>query len=54
MLAFGLGTLPNLMTMGMLAGAAARFSDLAWVRQAAGALVMVFGIYALWQLFARG
>jgi len=51
MLAFGLGTLPNLLAMGMLAGAAARFSAQAWVRQVAGVLVMGFGFYALWQLF---
>jgi len=51
MLAFGVGTLPNLLSMGMLAGAAARFSDQAWIRQAAGVLVIGFGIYALWQLF---
>jgi len=50
MLAFGLGTLPNLLTMGLLAGAAARFSDQAWIRQVAGILVMGFGLYALWQL----
>jgi len=51
MIAFGLGTLPNLLVMGMLAGAAARFSGKAWVRQLAGALVLGFGLYALWQLF---
>lgn len=50
MFAFGLGTLPNLLTMGLLAGAAARFSDQAWIRQVAGILVMGFGLYALWQL----
>jgi sulfite exporter TauE/SafE len=52
MLAFGLGTLPNLLTLGMLAGAAARLADRAWLRQAAGSLVIGFGLYALWQLFA--
>ncbi|MEA3278475.1 MAG: sulfite exporter TauE/SafE family protein [Pseudomonadota bacterium] len=52
MLAFGLGTLPNLLGMGMLAGAAARFTDQVWIRQAAGVLVLGFGLYALWQLFA--
>jgi sulfite exporter TauE/SafE len=50
MLAFGLGTLPSLLTMGMLAGAAARFSGQAWVTRLAGGLVMGFGLYALWQL----
>jgi sulfite exporter TauE/SafE len=51
MLAFGLGTLPTLLGMGILAGAAARFADQVWVRRAAGALVLGFGFYALWQLF---
>jgi sulfite exporter TauE/SafE len=50
MLAFGLGTLPNLLVMGMLAGAAARLTDQAWARRAAGLLVAGFGLYALWQL----
>lgn len=51
MLAFGLGTLPNLLGMGMLAGAAARFSDRVWIRRLAGALVLAFGFYAVLQLF---
>lgn len=51
LLAFGLGTLPNLLAMGMLAGAAARFSGQAWIRQIAGVLVIGFGLYALWQTF---
>jgi uncharacterized protein len=50
MLAFGLGTLPNLLGIGFLAGAAARVSERAWVRQVAGLLVIGFGVYALWQL----
>lgn len=50
MLAFGLGTLPNLLGMGMLAGAAARFADQVWIRRAAGLLVLGFGLFALWQL----
>jgi hypothetical protein len=50
MLAFGLGTLPNLLVMGMLAGAAARLTDQVWARRAAGLLVTGFGLYALWQL----
>ena len=52
MLAFGLGTLPNLLGMGMLAGAAARLADQAWARRAAGLLVLGFGLYALWQVGA--
>jgi uncharacterized protein len=50
MLAFGAGTLPNLLAMGMLAGVAARVSERTWIRQAAGILVLCFGLYALWQL----
>jgi hypothetical protein len=52
MLAFGLGTLPNLVALGMLAGAAARLAASALVRQVAGITVMGFGLYALWQLYA--
>lgn len=52
MLAFGLGTLPNLLGMGMLAGAAARLADQVWVRRGAGLLVLGFGVYALWQALA--
>jgi sulfite exporter TauE/SafE len=52
MTAFGLGTLPNLMGIGMLAGAAARLADQIWIRRTSGGLVLAFGLYALWQLFA--
>ena len=51
MLAFGLGTLPNLLGIGLLAGAAARLTEQRWLRQLAGLLVIGFGLYALWQLF---
>jgi sulfite exporter TauE/SafE len=54
MLAFGAGTVPNLLGIGLLAGAAARLAERAWVRQAAGLLVISFGLHALWQLFASG
>jgi sulfite exporter TauE/SafE len=50
MFAFGLGTLPNLLGIGLLAGAAARYAELIWLRRSAGALVIGFGLYALWQL----
>ena len=49
MLAFGLGTLPNLLLMG---AAAARLQGLVrrpGVRRAAGALILLFGLYQLWQ-----
>ncbi|MGD2020154.1 MAG: sulfite exporter TauE/SafE family protein [Thiohalocapsa sp.] len=54
MLAFGLGTLPNLLGIGLLAGAAARYLEAVWLRRAAGLLVISFGGYALWQLLATG
>jgi len=50
MLAFGLGTLPNLLGVGLLAGAAARLTEQPWLRRAAGLLVLGFGGYALWQV----
>jgi sulfite exporter TauE/SafE len=51
MLAFGIGTLPNLLGIGLLAGAAARYLELGALRAAAGVLVIGFGCVALWQLF---
>jgi len=51
MFAFALGTLPNLLLMGMLAGAAARLSGSIRVRRVAGITVMLFGVYTLWQAF---
>jgi sulfite exporter TauE/SafE len=50
MLAFGAGTLPNLLGIGLLAGAAARLAGLTWVRRLAGLTVIGFGVHALWQL----
>lgn len=52
MLAFGIGTLPNLLGIGLLAGAAARYLELRSLRMAAGLLVIGFGCFALWQLFS--
>jgi hypothetical protein len=52
MLAFGLGTLPNLLGISLLAGAAARLGDQPWIRRGAGVMVLGFGLYALWQLLA--
>ncbi|OOZ37412.1 hypothetical protein BOW51_02380 [Solemya velesiana gill symbiont] len=49
MLAFALGTLPNLLVMGMLAGAAARLSQSNMARKLAGVMVSLFGLYTLWQ-----
>ncbi len=53
MLAFGLGTLPNLLLMGLVAGGIVRWSRRAWVRQFAGLMVMLFGVYSLWQAFGQ-
>ncbi len=49
MLAFALGTLPNLLAMSMLAGAAARLSRSTTARRVAGISVILFGLYSLWQ-----
>jgi hypothetical protein len=50
MLAFGLGTLPNLLGIGLLAGLAARLSAQLWLRRVAGLTVIGFGLHALWKL----
>ncbi|MES9945529.1 MAG: hypothetical protein B6D77_07520 [gamma proteobacterium symbiont of Ctena orbiculata] len=47
MLAFGLGTLPNLFAMGILAGSLARWLKDIRVRRAAGLVVILFGIVTL-------
>jgi hypothetical protein len=52
LLAFGLGTLPNLLAMGAAAGLRARLAREPRVRAAAGALVVAFGVYTLWSAFA--
>jgi sulfite exporter TauE/SafE len=53
MLAFGLGTLPTLLTMSVLASAVARLSQLPWVRRGSGALVAAFGVFALVSLLGQ-
>jgi sulfite exporter TauE/SafE len=47
MLAFGLGTLANLLAMGFIAGQLAQFTRKAWVKMLAGILVMVMGLVML-------
>ena len=49
MLAFALGTLPNLLIIGAMAGAAARLSRSGTFRQIAGGIVVLFGLYTFWQ-----
>ncbi|MCW8944314.1 MAG: sulfite exporter TauE/SafE family protein [Sedimenticola sp.] len=51
MFAFALGTLPNLLAMGLLAGAAARLARSNLARKIAGITVILFGIYTLWSAF---
>jgi hypothetical protein len=48
MLAFALGTLPNLLAIGLLAGAAAHLARSQTARKVAGVTVMLFGVYTLW------
>jgi len=47
MLGFGLGTLPNLLAMGLFASQLARWVQRLWVRRAAGGLVVAFGVINL-------
>lgn len=47
MLSFGIGTLPTLVALGLLAGQLSRFVRHASVKAAAGALVIAFGVYTL-------
>lgn len=51
MLAFGLGTLPNLFAMGMVAGSLAHWSKDIRVRRVAGVLVTAFGLFTLAKVF---
>lgn len=48
MLAFGLGTLPNLLLAGLLAAQTRSFIRQIWVRRMAGGLIIGFGLYGLW------
>ena len=53
MLGFGLGTLPNLLLMGVVAARMSQWLRQPWVRRLAGALVMAFGVVmigrSVWQ-----
>ncbi|HLP30804.1 MAG TPA: sulfite exporter TauE/SafE family protein [Geothrix sp.] len=49
LLAFGLGTLPNLLAMGLVAGRVASFTRHPAVRAGAGLLVILFGGLTLWR-----
>lgn len=47
LLAFGLGTLPNLLAVGVFAAALSAWVRRPWVRAAAGALIIGFGVWML-------
>jgi len=51
LLAFGLGTLPNLIATGLLAGEFVPFMQRPSVRSAAGAVLILFGLYTLYRGF---
>jgi sulfite exporter TauE/SafE len=51
MLAFGLGTLPSVFGMGLVAGSLARWSKDIRVRRFAGLTVILFGVAAIWHVF---
>lgn len=55
MLAFGLGTLPNLLLAGLLLARLREFLARRWVRTLCGCLVLAYGLYGLWHTlrFAR-
>lgn len=50
MLSFGLGTLPNLLLMGVFASTLNQFIQQPWVRQIAGVMIMAFAVV----MFYRG
>jgi sulfite exporter TauE/SafE len=50
LLGFGLGTLPNLFAMGLVAARMAAFTRKPWVRRVAGALVIAFGLLQAYRL----
>ncbi|MEN8214011.1 MAG: sulfite exporter TauE/SafE family protein [Pseudomonadota bacterium] len=51
LLAFGLGTLPNLLAAGLLAGEFVPFMQRPAVRSTAGAALILFGLYTLYRGF---
>ena len=50
MLSFGLGTLPNLLAMGVFANKLNQWVKQAWVRQIAGSMVILFGLWNVYLL----
>lgn len=52
LLGFGLGTLPNLFAMGLVAARVAAFTRKPWVRHTAGLLVIAFGVLEAYRALA--
>lgn len=48
MLSFGLGTLPNLLAIGVFAVMLQKIVQRGWVRQLSGGLIILFGLYMIW------
>jgi len=51
MLSFGLGTLPNLLLMGVFAASLNQFIQQSWVRQVAGLMIMAFAVVMFYRSF---
>lgn len=51
MLAFGLGTLPNLLLMGVFAFYFTRLSRKTWVRKLAGVIIILMGLWQFYQVW---
>lgn len=50
MLGFGLGTLPNLLLMGVFAQTLTKWLQLQWLRSVVGSLVIAFALLMLWRV----
>ena len=51
MLSFGLGTLPNLLAMGVFAQQLNKWVKQAQLRQLAGAIIIAFGLWSLYLVY---
>jgi sulfite exporter TauE/SafE len=51
LLSFGLGTLPNLLAMGLFAATLSRWVRYPWVRWLAGAAIIIFGVVQILQVW---
>ena len=51
LLSFGLGTLPNLLAMGLFAASLSRWVRYPWVRWLAGTAIIIFGLLQIMQVW---